>query len=468
MAEALASVKRELGRDAVIVHTRSVKVGGVMGLGAQTMIEIAAQPADAAHIARSPRQNAFTPMAFPKLDADANHVVTPGAPVPTARGGDRSPQPTRASGAQPVNSPGGTQARAGTRPQSVPADEFAAAPPISLTAQAPGFQGNRSLVTPVRLTPVDAGARAALESEVASIKRMVAQLVQASRSANPAGASILAFGGMPDELLALYATLLERGITPDIADLLIARVRDEAGPHASDVRKIAGDVLATIVAHDPGLGTGRREVVALVGPTGVGKTTTIAKLAAHLKLAQGRRVGLITADTYRIAAVEQLRTYAGIIGLPLRVVLGPDEVEGAVESLKDCDCILLDTAGRSHHDSRRVEDTRLILQAARASAVHLVISASSSEAVQRRVLDGFLPLDYGHIIFSKLDEAEHPGVMLNSAIRAGKPLSFFSTGQEVPEDLVLAEPATFSRLVLDGVLPASSHHAPPSPGSEAA
>lgn len=443
MAEALASVKRELGRDAVIVHTRSVKVGGVMGLGTQTMIEIAAQPADAMQVSRSPRPSAFTPMAFPKLDADAPEVVTPPAPVPPAR--------------------------VDVAKQAEPAKGQLTPPPISLSSHPLNPQSSaRSLATPVRLSPVDEGARGALESEVASIKRMVAQLVQVSRTANPVGASVLAFGGMPDELLTLYATLLERGIAPDIADLLIARVRDETGPQLFDVRRTAAEVLSTIVAHDPGLGAGRREVVALVGPTGVGKTTTIAKLAAHLKLAQGRRVGLITADTYRIAAVEQLRTYAGIIGLPLRVVLGPDEVEGAVESLRDCDCILLDTAGRSHHDSRRVEDTRLILQAARASAVHLVISASSSEAVQRRVLDGFLPLEYGHLIFSKLDEAEHLGVMLNSAVRAGKPLSFLSTGQEVPDDLVAADPRKFARIVLDGALPPTSHHAPPSPGSEAA
>jgi flagellar biosynthesis protein FlhF len=426
MAEALANVKRELGRDAVIVHTRSVKVGGVLGLGAQTMVEIAAQETDAAEVRIPRRQRTatsgeeFTPASFPQLDEVAPAAAPIAAPAPVPATPSRDSVPPK----KPVT------------PSTSP------------------------LSTPVRPAPVDSAARVALEGEIASIKRMVGQLMQASRSASlGAGASVLACGGLPDDLMELYSTILDRGISPEVADLVIGRTRDELGTSSANVRATAARVLASIIAHDPGLPDLRQHaasgphVIAFVGPTGVGKTTTIAKLAARLKLHEGQRVGLITADTYRIAAVEQLRTYATIIGLPLRVVLSPEEVPGACDSLRDCDCILLDTAGRSHHDTRRVEDTRLIIDAARPSVTHLVLSASSSEAVQRRVLEGFLPLGYDRLIFSKLDEAEHPGTMINSAVRAGKPVSFVAVGQEVPDDLEPARPELLAAMVLEGIDP---------------
>jgi energy-coupling factor transporter ATP-binding protein EcfA2 len=128
---------------------------------------------------------------------------------------------------------------------------------------------------------------------------------------------------------------------------------------------------------------GRPLTIALVGPTGVGKTTTIAKLAAAYKLRQGKKVGLITSDTYRIAAVDQLRTYATIIGLPLKVAMTPREMSAACSAFADCDAILIDTAGRSQHDANRLEELSAFIQACSPDETHLVLSATVAECSSR-------------------------------------------------------------------------------------
>src|SRR5205814_8215773 len=126
---------------------------------------------------------------------------------------------------------------------------------------------------------------------------------------------------------------------------------------------------------------GRPLTIALIGPTGVGKTTTVAKLAATYKLRHGKRVGLVTTDTYRIAAVDQLRTYAEIIGLPLKVALSPTEMTTVCQGLSECDVILIDTAGRSQREAARLDELRQLLAAAKPHQTHLVLSSTACEAV---------------------------------------------------------------------------------------
>lgn len=188
--------------------------------------------------------------------------------------------------------------------------------------------------------------------------------------------------------------------------------------------------------------------VILIGPTGVGKTTTIAKLAGRLTLNDKKKVGLITVDTYRIGAVDQLKTYADILNLPFKVVLSIKDMEAAIESMKDCEVILIDTTGRSSKNVMQISELRAFVEKANPSSVHLVISCTTKEKDIIAITEGFKELNYSNVIITKLDETTTYGSILNILDSANKPLSFVTTGQNVPDDLMRITKAQISDLIL--------------------
>ena len=192
---------------------------------------------------------------------------------------------------------------------------------------------------------------------------------------------------------------------------------------------------------------GRRQVIALVGPTGVGKTTTIAKLAAYFRLREHRRVGLITVDTYRIAAVEQLKTYAEIMDLPVEVVATPLEMRAAVDRLADEDLILIDTAGRSPRDAVRLAELHGLLAESQADQVHLVLSAVAAPDSFDVAAGAFSTVGASALILTKLDESVSlawlPAVLAHHRL----PLSYTTSGQNVPDDIAPANAAALHSLV---------------------
>jgi flagellar biosynthesis protein FlhF len=181
-------------------------------------------------------------------------------------------------------------------------------------------------------------------------------------------------------------------------------------------------------------------------------TTTIAKLAANLILKEKHSVGLITIDTYRIAAIDQLKRYADIIGAPLRVVANPDEIAGAVAAMRDREFVLIDTAGRSPSDTLKLSELRNFIQVAGADEVHAVLSATSSQPCIEHALDRFGQVRIDRIIFTKLDETEHVGVLLNVLHKVNKPLSYVTTGQDVPDDIEVARGRRLAQLILGSTL----------------
>jgi flagellar biosynthesis protein FlhF len=193
---------------------------------------------------------------------------------------------------------------------------------------------------------------------------------------------------------------------------------------------------------------GGRRVVALVGPTGVGKTTTIAKLAANFRLREKRNVGLITVDTYRIAAVEQLRTYADIIDLPMAVVSTPREMREAVTRMSDLELILMDTAGRSPRDDVKIQELRTMLVEAKADEVHLVLSAVGGASALKRTAEQFAPAGSTSLLLTKLDEATGLGNVLPLLRASNLPLSYVTDGQNVPDDIEPADKRRIVRMVL--------------------
>ena len=180
------------------------------------------------------------------------------------------------------------------------------------------------------------------------------------------------------------------------------------------------------------------KVVYFVGTTGVGKTTTIAKIASKFVVEEKKKLALLTADTYRIAASEQLRTYANILEVPFRVIYTPDEIEQAIRDFAEYDYILVDTAGHSQNNDKQRDDMADFVKAAEGKAeceIYLVVSATTKYKDLRSIADKYKKMFDYKIIFTKLDETSEYGNLLNIKIYTGAPMSYITCGQNVPEDI---------------------------------
>jgi len=293
-----------------------------------------------------------------------------------------------------------------------------------------------------------------MNEELAAIKDMVGTVLQRQTVATEQTTPT-----MPQKLFDMYLKLIAQDLSQELADQIVNDVRDELpGPMLDDDSAIYEAVMRRLAAYIPvaeeavttinGDGDGGPRIIALVGPTGVGKTTTLAKLAAAFKLRQKKSVGLITSDTYRIAAVDQLRTYANIIGLPLKVVLTPSEMQQAIHALGHCDVILIDTAGRSQRDHDRIAELGVLMDAADPHEIHLVLSSTAGEKVLLREAEAFSQVRVDKIVLTKLDEAVSFGVLVDVILKVGKELSFFTTGQEVPEHIETSRADRLAALVM--------------------
>jgi flagellar biosynthesis protein FlhF len=266
-------------------------------------------------------------------------------------------------------------------------------------------------------------------------------------------------GELPEELFHLFTSLIDADVSEELARELVDRLRHEVrGGELSDPlmlqARIARMIEADIRAAGPiALAPGKCRVAALVGPTGVGKTTTIAKLAANFHLKEKRRVGLITVDTYRIAAVEQLRTYADIIDLPMEVVSTPKEMHQAVGRMADMDLVLIDTAGRSPKDEVRLQELKAFLTEAGTDEVHLVLSSVAAWRTLEQTAARFAAVGTTALILTKLDEANGLGNVLPVLRSSRLPLSYLTDGQNVPDDIEIASSSHLAKLVL-GLEPA--------------
>ncbi len=189
-------------------------------------------------------------------------------------------------------------------------------------------------------------------------------------------------------------------------------------------------------------------IIALVGPTGVGKTTTTAKLAAMYALNRGNKVALITMDIFRVGAVEQLKTYSRIMGIPLEVASTPKELEKAVEKHSACDLIFIDTAGRSHKDKEKLDEMKNFLDNKIPIEVFLCLSATTKDRELEEILSRFKIFQISKVVFTKIDESESFGNMVNLLMKDNLQIAYFTTGQRVPEDIEVATSAKLAEMIL--------------------
>jgi flagellar biosynthesis protein FlhF len=258
---------------------------------------------------------------------------------------------------------------------------------------------------------------------------------------------------LPESLFHVFTDMIEAEVDEAIARNLVDRVRGDAGAHVADPLLLKARVAQILedeirVTGPIATSADKCRLVALVGPTGVGKTTTIAKLAANYRLREKKRVGLITVDTYRVAAVEQLRTYADIIDLPMEVVSTPREMREAVARMRNLDLVLMDTAGRSPRDEIRIQELRSLLAEAEADDVLLVLSATAGTKSLSATAERFAEVGTTALLLTKVDEATSLGHLVALTRECRLPISYLTDGQNVPDDIQVAEPRQLAYLML--------------------
>lgn len=261
---------------------------------------------------------------------------------------------------------------------------------------------------------------------------------------------------LPKILMGLHQDLVARGLAADLAEQLLEEVRDgrpakalqdESALRATLLRTMMAKVKVTEPPSPPHSGP---RLMAFIGPTGVGKTTTIAKLAAVKALSERQRVALITLDTYRIAAAEQLKIYGTILGTPVFVVTDRDELHRALRETRDYDAVFIDTAGRCHRSPEHIWEIKGLLTLPQPVEIHLVLSATTREEEAAEMIRQFSLLPLQSLLFTKLDESGSLGSMFNLVVRTAKPVSYLTTGQRVPEDVEVATPERIVDLLWHG------------------
>jgi flagellar biosynthesis protein FlhF len=249
---------------------------------------------------------------------------------------------------------------------------------------------------------------------------------------------------LPEALFHVFTDMIEAEVDESIARELVDRVRNDSPLHVADSTLVKARIAQLLEEEITVTGpittsSDKCRLVALVGPTGVGKTTTIAKLAANYRLREKKRVGLITVDTYRVAAVEQLRTYADIIDLPMEVVSTPREMREAVARMRNLDLVLMDTAGRSPRDEIKIQELRSLLAEAEADDVLLVLSATAGTRSLTATAEKFAEVGTTGLLLTKLDEATSLGHLVALTQQCRLPISYLTDGQNVPDDIQVAE-----------------------------
>lgn len=478
-------IKVDLGPTAVILHTRKFKRGGVMGLFAQDMVEVlaavdpnegkqaSAQQAEGAAIAAEALARASAqreaaarekdlpdiyerPRTQPEVRLPSRHPeeIELGPMAPAAPPAPR-PQPQRA--AAPVPAPERVAAAAAERSVAISAERLNEARRAKLAEQARANgvilldddEPPTRMASPSQVTMLPdhvASEVQDLKSTVGDLKAMLVNVVSKLDNQPRTAAQF------PTILQKVFDRLLALDVEPSIARGLTVYLQKEQ-PHLTSYEAMC-DALEMPVA---GLmktaaplkvEKGERKIVALVGPTGVGKTTTIAKLAANFALQRNVDMALLTIDTYRVAAIEQLKTYGDIIGLPVEVVLTPQTLKEALKLHNDKGMILIDTAGRSPYNRLHINELRSFMDVEPRIETHLVLSATTRLSDLKQIVKNFGPVGIDRMIFTKTDETEVVGGIISIAHETGVPVTYITTGQSVPDDIQSAESAGLAKMLI--------------------
>lgn len=446
MREALKVVKERLGEEAIILSSRSVRVPGSGFSGGRTMIEVSACPSSnaAEHAAtltpsassqETPKGGASSPPSWASVPKPV-HVETQQGETVTATAGRFSRVVD-----DPIDYPPVAEAPPTTkngwrglwRTSPPPESRVTPEPPA---IQKPPVVSGPSVVTEPYGLPAPHQGDGPDQGEDTRVTD-----VSASPHVGTLLTNMRAMADAPEldaEAKHQYSWLLMHGVEEPLARRLA--VMDRPGKE----RGLAVAFQRALTFRDPLANEAR--VLVLVGPTGVGKTTTLAKIAADLILNRQRSVGMITLDTYRVGAVAQLETYANLLQVRLVVARSLSEVKAGLHALNRCDHVLVDTVGSSPYNRRQVNATAGLLPVmGEGKEVILCMAANIREAEQLAVYRRFSLLNPSGLLFTKLDETVTYGGILNVCIQANLPLTMYTDGQRVPENLGWMSAKTLAR-----------------------
>jgi len=432
--KAYRAMRKRLGDEAIIVRTTTFKEGGFLGFLSRTVVEVTAS---------APASDAIT---RPLSTAERKYLeAASSGGVPTATAapvGSEERVNDTVSYFQRIISDAQERASAAGEP---PDRSGGSGRGAGASASA---KGAKSSIVPFLKPSGDKSPGpddADMQKDISDMREMLNVL-----SAEMPGA------GLPQEFVPAYRTLLERGVDRKRAASLVGAAADTDDPSMFRDSRVFTERLKMQVRRSItttsgiGLSPGRCKVVALVGATGVGKTTSLAKLAAIFAVHQRARVAVITSDTYRVGAPEQLRMYANIIDLEMKVVNDRKEMVDAIHAFREYDLVLLDTAGGSPYNDDQIGDAVELLEAAKPDEVLLVLSASQALEDLRDVVSHFSRLKPTSLFFTKLDETRRYGALYCLVAEAGLPLSYMSIGQNVPDDIIVANEGMIADLVIEG------------------
>ena len=446
MAAALKQVKDTLGPEALILSTRTLRKKGLGVLGRQTVEVTAAVESPAMR-----RGSMTTQGSYPASRA--------AAPAPSARSSNR----VETLEDEIVSLSGQAQPASPAIPSTAAAsDQRTAEEQRQLQAQFESDSINqlkaeinqlKELMTQLTQAQAQTQAQVAPQRSAQAFESADEQAPARNVAARPAATPIRTQVATerPDPLVEMFK---ERGIDTEsattIAGYATARMTQQQRRDPHLLREFLCATLAGLVqTQGPLWAPGQpQKKVSLIGATGVGKTTTIAKLAAQAMSESGARVALVTIDTYRIAAVEQLKVYGEIMGIPVDVVFSPEQLQETFRRHRDKDLILIDTAGRSPRDEARIDELGSFLGAHSGVENCLVLAAPTDDRLQLQSLDAFSKLPLRRLIFTKLDETDRCGCLINLPLRTNLPIGCLTNGQKVPEDLLPADPQLVAELVM--------------------
>lgn len=322
-----------------------------------------------------------------------------------------------------------------------------------------GFLGGKDRVEVVAAAPnkeeepqTNSVVEAVSEKHYNSLQKQISDLKSFMQNIVSKPSSVSKFSPSVE---GIYSFLLENELDPLLAENLSLMIEKELAPGDLNKRAVIvgflENILKTFIQIGQPIEAGNGKLVAVVGPTGVGKTTTLAKLTAYFSLMESKNVALITADTYRIAAVEQLKTYGEIMGIPVEAVYTPEELDNAIIKYQDKDIVFLDTAGRSQKNAQQMGELKSFLQAVKPDEIYLVLSATTKYKDLMNIVESFNQVNFDKVIFTKLDETNSYGAVISLLYQLKKPVSYLTVGQNVPDDIKRASHEELFSSLLKGL-----------------